>query len=144
MNIKYTRNLSRRLVKGIALSALVSFGIGLSGCEKDPPAEIPSTDVSPDQPKDSTISDEVVSVATDGSRFDPGVPVARIPDDVWMCEMDGKSHYASKSKGDGKCPVCSMTLVHKGKHGSEHQKMDHADGMDHGDHDAHQNHQEHE
>jgi hypothetical protein len=55
-----------------------------------------------------------VSVAENGTKFDPAVEVSRLPDGVWYCEMD-KSHYASKTEGDGECPVCGMKLQKKGK-----------------------------
>jgi hypothetical protein len=61
----------------------------------------------PDDSEPST-----VSVAENGTKFDPAVEVSRLPDGVWYCEMD-KSHYASKTKGDGKCPVCGMKLKKK-------------------------------
>lgn len=55
----------------------------------------------------------VESVAPDGTRFDPPVPASRIPEDTWMCDMNGQVHYAAKNEGSGECPVCSMRLVYK-------------------------------
>jgi hypothetical protein len=61
-----------------------------------------------------------VSVAKDGTRFDPPVSSDSIPDGAWMCDMNGKVHYAALDKKDGKCPRCSMVLVHKGADGKMH------------------------
>jgi hypothetical protein len=54
---------------------------------------------------------EMVEVAAEGTRFDPPVMVARIPDGAWMCDM-GTVHYAARSAGE--CPICGMDLTQKG------------------------------
>jgi len=72
-------------------------------------------------------------VAAEGTRFDPAVPVESIPDGSWMCNMNGHVHYAAKNKGDGKCPVCSMALVHKEPGGKAPTGMS-DDGAKHMDH----------
>lgn len=50
-----------------------------------------------------------VAVAAEGSRFDLPVRVDQIPTGVWYCDM-GTVHYARPTEGDGRCPVCGMTL----------------------------------
>lgn len=61
----------------------------------------------------AAVAGEFVEVAADGTTFDPPVAVEKIPDGAWMCDM-GTVHYASKEKGEGKCPSCGMALVEKG------------------------------
>ena len=65
-----------------------------------------------------------VQVKSSGTRYDPPVKASEIPAGAWMCEMGGKVHYAAKERGDGKCPVCSMKLVQKGKP-AEHDHSGH-------------------
>ena len=62
---------------------------------------------------------ETVEVAAEGTEFDPPVPVEALPDGAWYCEMNGKSHYARMSEGDGKCASCGMFLKHKMAHSEE-------------------------
>ena len=66
----------------------------------------------------------VVTVAADGTQFDPPVELDRIPDGAWICNM-GTVHYASLEQGEGTCPICSMELE---QHGAEA----------HGEHDGHE------
>ena len=60
--------------------------------------------------------DEKVQVAKDGSKFDPPVAAEKIPNEAWACVMGGKVHYASMTKGNGKCPLCGMNLVQHAAH----------------------------
>ena len=53
-----------------------------------------------------------VAVAPEGSTFDPPVRVDQLPTGVWYCDM-GTVHYARLEEGDGRCPVCGMTLSHR-------------------------------
>jgi hypothetical protein len=53
-----------------------------------------------------------VAVAAEGSRFDPPVRVEQLPAGVWYCDL-GTVHYARPDEGDGRCPVCGMTLSHR-------------------------------
>ena len=53
---------------------------------------------------------EQVSVSSEGSRFEPAVEVAQIPDGAWMCDM-GTVHYAQLTEGS--CPICGMVLTQK-------------------------------
>jgi len=52
-----------------------------------------------------------VTVSAAGQAFKPPIKKAQLPDGVWFCDM-GTVHYARGEKGDGKCPLCKMTLKH--------------------------------
>ena len=54
-----------------------------------------------------------VAVTHKGSKIDPAVAPAQIPAGAWYCEMNNKVHFARLHKGDGKCPVCGMSLKKK-------------------------------
>lgn len=58
----------------------------------------------------STASADKVKVSAEGTKFDPPVAKAKIPDDAWACIMDSTVHFASMDKGTGKCPTCKMKL----------------------------------
>ncbi|MEL6545613.1 MAG: hypothetical protein AAFQ82_13360 [Myxococcota bacterium] len=47
-----------------------------------------------------------------GTVHTPPVEVAAIPVGHWYCDM-GTVEYSRPEKGDGRCPVCRMKLVHK-------------------------------
>ena len=61
-----------------------------------------------------------VEVEEEGTRFDPPIDPARLPDGVWYCDM-GTTHWAQPEKGDDECPVCGMRLTEKeGGHDHDH------------------------
>ena len=96
------------------------------------PTEAAHEDHAATEPEGAT-----VSVAQDGTRFDPAVTPAEIPVGAWLCDMNGAVHYASLSRGDGTCPICNMDLTQQTE-ASRHQHMggQHMDGqMPHGEHD---------
>lgn len=105
------------LLPAILVLALSS---AIAGCDTPPPAPGPSAEPSPTPeqapaPKPAAAepppaTDGPVVVADDGTRFDPPVDTARLPEGAWACDMGGV-HYASMAKGDGKCPVCGMGLT---------------------------------
>ncbi|TXD37856.1 efflux RND transporter periplasmic adaptor subunit [Lujinxingia vulgaris] len=73
---------------------------------------------------------EPVEVAPEGTRFEPPIDPARLPDGVWYCEM-GTTHYAQHESGE--CPVCGMFLEEKGAGDDDagddaHQGHDHSGG----------------
>ena len=47
-----------------------------------------------------------------GTVHTPPVAVAAVPVDHWYCDM-GTVEYSRPKKGDGRCPLCRMKLVHK-------------------------------
>lgn len=55
---------------------------------------------------------KLVDVSAEGTKFEPPVQVAQIPDGDWYCDMGGV-HFARSEEGDGKCGVCGMALSHK-------------------------------
>lgn len=55
-----------------------------------------------------------VEVSSQGTKFDPAVPVGSIPDGSWACVMGDEVHFASGDKGAGECPVCGMNLTQTG------------------------------
>lgn len=116
----------------------------VSGCdEKRAPPPTASSAAAEGQPAKrpaaTSAAARAVEIAADGTRFEPPVPVSRIPDDTWISDMNGQVHYASKVPGDGKCPVCSMRLVHKGAQGSRPAAGESQQG-----HDGHEEHHDHE
>ncbi|RVU48937.1 efflux RND transporter periplasmic adaptor subunit [Lujinxingia sediminis] len=77
---------------------------------------------------------EPVEVDAQGTRFDPPIDPARLPEGSWYCDM-GTTHYAHPESGE--CPVCGMFLVEKGadsdeeagdasQHSHDHSGGDHA------------------
>ena len=91
----------------VASAIALSIAFTAAGCNDKKEADTSATAGSVKAASDK------VEVAENGTRFDPPVSSARIPDGAWMCDMKGEVHYAAKHQGDGKCPVCSMTLVQK-------------------------------
>ncbi len=81
-----------------------------AGCKQgtSSPSDAPASDTA-----QATEATTLETIAPEGTRFDPPVPASRIPEDTWMCDMDGQVHYAAKEKGNGRCPICSMHLVLK-------------------------------
>lgn len=86
-----------------------------AGCKQgtSSPSDAPASDTA--QAAEAT---ELETIAARGTRYDPPVPASRIPENMWMCDMNGQVHYAAKEKGNGRCPICSMHLVHKTAPGS--------------------------
>lgn len=54
----------------------------------------------------------IVTVAAEGTRFEPAVRVDQVPAGAWYCEM-GTVHYARMTEGDATCGICGMKLKHK-------------------------------
>jgi hypothetical protein len=69
-----------------------------------------------------------VEVAKEGTKFDPPVTTAQMPEGARFCEMDGKVHYARMAEGDGKCAVCGMELHHAGMMEDDHMMDGHMKG----------------
>ena len=86
-----------------------------AGCKQgtSSPSDAPVSDTA-----QATEATGLETIAPEGTRFDPPVPASRIPEDTWMCDMNGQVHYAAKEKGNGRCPICSMHLVLKTAPGS--------------------------
>ena len=79
--------------------------------------EAPSAMTSPDHAHGELAhNDGKVHVAKEGTKFDPPVAADKVPDEAWACVMGGKVHYASMTKGNGKCPLCGMNLVQHAAH----------------------------
>ena len=109
--------------KTILIALATAFTLALLGCSQAPqehrddhkshthasatPKSIQTVSITP-------TPGQKVEVATDGTKFDPAVPVSSIPDGSWACVMNDKVHYASAEKGDGKCATCGMKLVQTG------------------------------
>lgn len=146
MNAVNTKSKSTKYAMSRAALAGGMFVL-VAGCQEgtsEAPATTPATTSST-----SAAPSNTVSVAAAGTRFDPSVNVSQIPDGSWMCDMNGQVHFASQAQGDGTCPVCSMTLVHKG-HGGHHgggmpqgHSGDHQGGMHQG-HEEQQGHEGHQ
>ncbi len=105
--------------------------LGLTGCAKDKPAAPAHT--AQDKPGEAAPNaasaaagatatnagaasnakaesgDALAKIAPKGSKFDPAIPVSRVPKGAWYCDM-GTVHYARIEKGDGICQLCGMRL----------------------------------
>ncbi|MFT5433846.1 MAG: hypothetical protein ACI9OJ_004554, partial [Myxococcota bacterium] len=62
------------------------------------------------QPKGTPVAAR--EVGKSGTRFDPPIAKAQVPEGAWYCDM-GTVHYGQMHEGDGTCPLCKMKLVHK-------------------------------
>lgn len=126
----------------LATALLISVGaLLLSGCqEKASATEEATTSTKPSAQAMHESGSRSVSVSDNGSKFDPPVEAEKIPDGAWICDMNGQVRYASRTPGDGKCPVCSMKLVQKGSE----QPTKHDGHMNHGEHMDHEGHDMHE
>jgi len=123
---------------------VVVLALGLSACSKKEDASTTvetktAADTAAKSAQDTTAAaggdkaeqaadtkSDTVEVSKEGTKFDPPVKAAQIPEGAWMCDM-GTVHYARMDKGDGKCALCSMDLVQKGADGQG------TDGHDHGE-----------
>lgn len=52
-------------------------------------------------------------IPKEGKNFDPMIPVSAVPDGMWTCDMNGKTHWVQHEEGDGTCPECGMHLQQK-------------------------------
>lgn len=95
-----------------ACLALITFG-----CSKTADTAVDAS-ASPVAQTDATAtpSGDKVEVSADGSKFEPAVSVDKIPDEAWACVMDKTVHYATMTKGEGKCKICKMKLVQHAAH----------------------------
>ena len=85
------------------LAGAAALALAMSGaCKKDQAAG-----------EGTGASTEMVVVTKAGTKLDPAVPMARIPDGAWICDM-GTVHFAKSEKGEGTCDLCGMPLVQKG------------------------------
>ena len=95
-----------RFKSGAVGCLFLGAGFAAAGCKQgtSSPGDAPASDTA-----QATEAKGLETVAPQGTRFDPPVPASSIPEDTWMCDMDGKVHYTAKEKGNGKCPICSST-----------------------------------
>ena len=99
----------RCLISGLVVVA----ALAVSGCSKTQPATAPAEEAAQVTANDEVVDlAELVTVTTEGVRFDPPVEKSRIPKGAWYCDM-GTVHYAQSDEGDATCPMCKMTLKHK-------------------------------
>lgn len=101
-------------IKSFAL-LIVSLLLLVACSGESPPASSPSPAAATpaSTPADTAATPAEVTVAAEGTEFDPAVTPDQLPDGAWMCVMEGKVHYAALDEGEGKCPVCSMNLTQK-------------------------------
>ena len=103
MLFKLNSRVSRWL---LVSAAAVTFGAGFGACKKDEKAG--------DEKVTQPAPGAMVAVTAEGTKFDPPVTTAQIPDGAWMCDM-GSVHFAASEKGaEGTCPICGMPLSQKG------------------------------
>jgi hypothetical protein len=112
-----------RLVSTILVSLAFAFGCESTGADATPQADSApeNTPASRAEEKAKASSSHGsptpvdspggghAEVSKDGTKFDPPVEKARIPDGAWICDM-GTVHYARMERGDGVCPLCKMDL----------------------------------
>ena len=106
------------LLLGVVFAAAL-----LGGCKEEgsTPPTAPSPVAEAAREGDDPNADGV-AVSESGTKFEPPIDAGQVPEGAWMCDMNGQVHYASKTRGDGKCPVCSMALVQKGSGQHEHHE----------------------
>lgn len=104
------------MTRTLYTTALV-FCLGLAACGEDAPESAPETPTSEAPTSEATAAPaapanagEFVTVAAEGTRFDPAVQLSEIAPDTWICDM-GTVHYAATERGNGACPICQMALV---------------------------------
>jgi rubrerythrin len=101
----------------LALAAALLFGG--AACKKDDGAAKPAEETAKTEGADAEAAKaepmKKVEVTAEGTKFDPAVEKAAIPEGAWYCDM-GTVHYARSEKGDGKCPLCKMDLKHMAAH----------------------------
>lgn len=90
-------------MKGKMLWASLCVALSLVACEKPSPEPAPPAQAQKVEP---------VKLSAQGQKFEPPVAVEAIPEGGWYCDM-GTVHYARSEEGDGKCPLCHMTLKEK-------------------------------
>lgn len=91
-----------RIIAAALFLSLVGLAAALtSACDAPQPTESPAMA--------APMAANTVTVAPQGTTFDPPVKPEQIPPGHWYCDMD-TVHYARLDKGDGKCPICGMTL----------------------------------
>lgn len=95
----------------IKTAIAVTLVLAVFGCSKPSDTDTTASATPAAQPATATPSADKVAVAAEGSKFDPAVPVAQMPDGAWACVMGGTVHYAAMDKGEGKCKICKMKLV---------------------------------
>ena len=104
------RKMRNRFKVGVVGCFIFVAALAVAGCKQgtSSPSAAPASDAA-----QATEPTGLETIAAEGTRFDPPVPVSRIPEDTWICDMSGQVHYAAKDKGNGQCPICSMRLVRK-------------------------------
>ena len=149
----------------LCIAVFAPLALSLTGCDNEPaekaapgikeaPTAAPPTGTTGTR---AASNGPKVTVAVDGTKFDPTVQKDRLPDGVWYCDMK-TIHYASQSEGDGSCPYCGMKLKKfdaaaytkevaehnhaQGDHGHAHGEKNHAHG-EHGENDHDHPHDEH-
>ena len=98
-------------MKYLTYIAFLSAAMLLPACSSD------------DSPTPEQETSQTVEVAEDGTRFDPPEAKQNMPDGAWICDM-GTVHFASMAAGDGKCPICGMSLK---EYHAEHEDPDSSD-----------------
>lgn len=87
----------------------MALGLATSACSPKAPA--PTTKKAK-VPMASKGGDGSWIISATGSRFEPPIQIAAVPDNAWYCDM-GTVHYAQSQAGDKTCKLCKMKLKHK-------------------------------
>lgn len=95
-------------------AALLGTGSVFTGCSSKPSGHTAS------KPKKKKVvplatragKDGPWQIDPQGSRFEPPIPIAQVPEGAWYCDM-GTVHYAQSERGDETCKLCKMKLKHK-------------------------------
>lgn len=106
------------------------------GCSSKAPAPSKTAAKKAAVPMATKGNDGAWQIAATGSRFEPPVQIAAIPDKAWYCDM-GTVHYAQSEAGDKTCKLCKMKLKHKSDANAANKQDQAGAGHDaHGHHDA--------
>lgn len=105
-----------------SLCTLIGVSVLVWACDGSPPAveqpaesSVPATAAAPVTTEPAVVLPPLtgpVSLTAAGVQLDPPADKDQIPEGAWFCDM-GTVHFASTDINDGKCPLCSMDLVHQ-------------------------------
>lgn len=97
---------------GLAAACLLTAALHLSACSSKAPTKSKAAAKRAAVPMATKGSDGAWSIAPTGSKFEPPIQIAAVPDQAWYCDM-GTVHYAQSQAGDKTCKLCKMKLKHK-------------------------------
>lgn len=114
----------------------LAFALMSNACSSKAPAPRKAAAKKAAVPMATKGSDGAWNIAATGSRFEPPIQIAAVPDKAWYCDM-GTVHYAQSEAGDKTCKLCKMKLKYKTGNGAANDAGHHG-AQEH--HEAHEHH----